>query len=152
VKNPGNIVPPSSVAIGPNSTAAAVEFAVAGLEVSDIVVCGHTQCGAMDALLTGLSAPAATPHLAGWLELAAPVRNLVQGPYANFVPPEARAIVAADENVLLAIENLRTYPIVRERIEQGKLRLHAWMFKIANAELFAYDAARQEFRPIVAAP
>lgn len=149
VKNPGNIVPPSSVAIGPNSTAAAVEFAVAGLDVSDIVVCGHTQCGAMDALLTGLAAPHQTPHLAGWLELAASVRNLLNGPYANLVPAEGRAIVAAEENVLLAIENLRTYGVVRERIEQGRLRLHAWMFKIANAELFAYEADRQEFRPIV---
>src|SRR5438132_11142354 len=83
VKNAGNIVPPATVTGSTNSTAAAIEFAVHVLEVSDIVVCGHTQCGAMQALLEGVPDPVATPHLIDWLEVAAPVRAIVRARYTG---------------------------------------------------------------------
>src|SRR5580765_2145598 len=74
VKNLGNIVPPSSATGSTNSTAAAIEFAVEILRVSDIVVCGHSQCGAISALLGGLATSESMPHFRDWLSLAAPVR------------------------------------------------------------------------------
>src|SRR5687767_12382856 len=71
IKNVGNIVPPSGPSNSPNSTAAGIEFAVEALGVSDIVVCGHSQCGAIAALMNPTANPG-LPHLHTWVELAAP--------------------------------------------------------------------------------
>jgi carbonic anhydrase len=146
VKNAGNIVPPAHVTGSTNSTAAAIEFAVQSLGVSDIVVCGHTQCGAMAALLSGVPDPSATPHLAAWLAVAAPVREIIRRDYANVADP---VTAAAEENVLFAIENLQTYPGVAQQLTDGRLRLHGWCFKIATAEMFAYDPDARQFLPLV---
>jgi carbonic anhydrase len=152
VKNVGNLVPPAGVTGSTNSTAAAIEFAVQSLGVSDVVVCGHSQCGAMAALLRGVPEPATMPHLREWLEVAAPVRRLIERDYRHLTDPEARATAAGQENVLFALENLRTYPAVAARLAAGALRLHGWFFKIANAELFAYDPAAEQFQPIKESP
>ena len=150
VKNVGNIVPPATAKGSPNSTAAAIEFAVGQLGVADIVVCGHTQCGAMHALLRGVPGHAAMPHLCEWLELAAPVREVIEKNYAHLRETENRATAAAEENVLFALENLQSYPCVQARIADGSLHLHGWCFKIATAELFAYDPGRKQFALLVA--
>ena len=141
VKNVGNLVPPPDAA-SPSSTSAAIEYAVEVLEVEDIVVCGHSQCGAMSALLE--DAPPELPHLARWLELAAPVRALVDERYGHLEMKE-RALAAARENVLFALESLRSHPPVARRLAAGTLRLHGWFFRIAGAELFAYDPASRRF-------
>ncbi|MEI6084105.1 MAG: carbonic anhydrase [Verrucomicrobiota bacterium] len=148
VKNVGNIVPPATATGSTNSTAAAIEFAVATLGVQDVVVCGHSQCGAMAALLHDLPAEAALPHLREWLEVAAPVRRLIERDYRYLTEPAARMTAAGEENVLFALENLHTYPVVAAKLAAGTLRLHGWFFHIATAELFAYDPATQQFQPI----
>lgn len=146
VKNVGNIVPPHSVTGSTNSTAAAIEFAVDVLGVQDIVVCGHSQCGAMRALI---EAPdlSAMPHLESWLSLAAPVRLTVLEQYRHLENIADQANAAAGENVLFALENLRSYPCVKRRLEDDSLNLHAWYFKIAGAKLHAYDPATRQFQP-----
>ncbi len=149
VKNAGNIVPPATVTGSTNSTAAAIEFAVKILGVNDIVVCGHTQCGAMTALLEGLPDAGSLPHLAAWLDVAAPVRAVIEHRYTHLTDPEARATAAMEENVLFALENLHTYPVVARSLAAGALRLHAWCFKIATAEIFAYDAEVNQFVALV---
>lgn len=148
VKNVGNIVPSFGVTGSTNSTAAAIEFAVQTLGVSDIVVCGHSQCGAMTALFDDSPQLDAMPHLQEWLKLAKPVRLLVERDYNHLVHEEEKIAAAAEENVLLALENLCTYPAVRKGLEGGKLRLHGWFFKIATAEIFAYDPFSQQFQLI----
>ena len=148
VKNAGNIIPPASVTGSTNSTAAAIEFAVEILGVSDIVVCGHTQCGAMATLLDGVANAAAMPHLAAWLEVAAPVREVILRNYTHLTDPAERVTAAMEENVLFALENLHTYRAVAERLTNGALRLHAWCFKIATAEIFAYDTDVRQFMPL----
>lgn len=148
VKNVGNIVPPAEVTGSTNSTAAAIEFAVEALRVNDIVVCGHSQCGAMTALLDRPEKTEPMPHLATWLNLVAPVRETVARNYANLATPEERMNAAAEENVLFALENLHTYPCVQQRLANGSLSLHGWFFKIATAELFAYDPDSKQFHPI----
>lgn len=148
VKNVGNIVPPANVTGSTNSTAAAIEFAIQTLGVSDVVVCGHSLCGAMTALLGGLSEQQRMPHLHEWLELASPVRSVIERNYGHLTDPAARATAAAEENVLFALDNLHTYPIVTERLATGNLRLHGWFFNIATAEMFAYDPAIQQFQLI----
>lgn len=150
VKNVGNIVPPSNVKGATNSTAAAIEFAVEALKVTDIVVCGHSQCGAMSALMAPPSAQERMPHLREWLEVAAPVRAVIEQQYTHLDDPKRRETAAAEENVLFAVENLHSYPSVQERLADGSLRLHAWFFKIDTAELFAYDPEAKQFASLVA--
>lgn len=148
VKNVGNIVPPANVKGSTNSTAAAIEFAVQTLNVSDVVVCGHSLCGAMGALLSGLDEAESMPHLREWLEVASPVRQLIERDYRHLVDHEDRTTAAGQENVLFALENLHTYPIVTSRLAAGTLRLHGWFFRIATAQIFAYDPDSQQFQPI----
>ena len=148
VKNVGNIIPPSDAVGSTNSTAAAIEFAVKVLGVNDIVVCGHSQCGAMHALLHGLPGKDSMPHLDTWLKLAEPVRREIDHHYPHLTDPEARQTAIAEENVLFGIEALHTYPAVQSRLESGVLRLHGWFFKIATAELFAYDPEIRQFIPL----
>lgn len=149
VKNVGNIVPPASAVGSTNSTAAAIEFAVEVLKVNDVVVCGHSQCGAMDALFGEFVQSEALPHLSGWLEIARPVREVLARDYQHLTDPTARATAAAEENVLFALENLRSYPCVQRRLADGSLHLHGWFFKINSAELFAYDPESNQFAPLV---
>jgi carbonic anhydrase len=149
VKNIGNIVPPASVVGATNSTAAAIEFAVDVLKVSDIVVCGHSQCGAMTALMGEMPQGEQVAHLRQWLEVAAPVRVVIEQQYTHLQDPLLRATAAGEENVLFAVENLRTYPAVQTRLAEGSLRLHAWFFKIDTADLFAYDPEMKQFAPLV---
>lgn len=148
VKNIANIVPPDHVVGSTNSTAAAIEFAVGALGVSDVVVCGHSMCGGMAALLGGLPGDGAMPHLKEWLEVAAPVRLLIERDYRHLTDAEARLTAAAQENVLFALENLHTYPVVADRLEAGTLRLHGWFFKLDTADMFAYDPISQQFQLI----
>jgi len=150
VKNVGNIVPPSSATGSTNSTAAAIEFAVQELEVSDLVVCGHSQCGAMTALLGDAGTMRSTPHLQAWLSLAEPVRQVLQTRYGHVTNAKDRLTAAAEENVLFGLENLHGYPCVQERLAAGTLRLHGWFFKLATAEMFAFDPETRQFRPLVA--
>ncbi len=148
VKNVGNIVPPAESTGSTNSTAAAIEFAVESLKVSDIVVCGHTQCGAMEALLRGLKEPESQPHLRDWLSLALPVRQTIQTQYTHLKSHAEQTTAAGQENVLFALDNLHSYACVQRRLNDGSLRLHGWFFKIATAELFAFDPETKQFLPL----
>jgi carbonic anhydrase len=149
VKNIGNIVPTASARGDTNSTAAAIEFAVVNLHVSDIVICGHSQCGAIAAMLADHAVGDATPHLRDWLKVAAPVLETLKRAYGHLEDPHARETAAAQENVLYALDNLHSYPCVQERLGNGTLRLHGWFFRIATAELFAYDPETRQFSPLV---
>src|SRR5271170_831012 len=149
VKNVGNIVPPSNVTGDTNSTAAAIEFAVENLGVSDIVICGHSQCGAISCLLGETPVGESTPHLRDWLHLAGPVLGTMKKEYAHLKTNAERSTAAAVENVLFGLENLHSYHCVQERLMDGTLRLHGWFFEIATAELFAYDPESLQFQPLV---
>ena len=152
VKNVGNIVPPVRVTGSTNSTAAAIEFAVESLKVSDIVVCGHSQCGAMDALMQSRTPNPDLPHLEDWLRIAEPVKRIVLNEYRHLTGDAERSTAAAEENVLFALENLQSYPVVQKGLANGSLFLHGWFFKIATAELFAYDPEANQFLPLVTEP
>ena len=147
VKNIGNIVPPASVTGSTNSTAAAIEFAVETLRVSDIVICGHSQCGAMTALLDDFPADR-MPHLREWLTLADPVKEIMRTQYQHVTDQEHRKNLAAGENVLFALENLHSYYCVQDRLMDGSLRLHGWFFEISTAELLAYNPDTRQFLPL----
>jgi carbonic anhydrase len=139
VRNVGAFVPPYDQSHGFHGTAAAIEFAVLSLEVKRIVVCGHSHCGAIVALYSKV--PAAAQNLARWLELgreaALPVAE--PGPEA-LRRTEERAIV-------LQLERLMDYPMVRERVEAGTLSLHGWHYVIEDGEVRVFDFQRGGFLP-----
>lgn len=148
IKNIGNIVPPPDPEGGCNSTGAGIEFAVDVLGVSDIVVCGHTQCGAVSALMQADGGPPELKHLRGWVSLMRPVRDTIERKYNHLVTDQERIRAAEEENVLFSIDRLHEYPAVSRRLADGTLRLHAWFFKIATAELFAYNPEHRQFQVI----
>lgn len=147
VRNVGNLVPrPLEEELGAVAAGAAVEFATQTLGVGDIVVCGHSECGAMRALLENPDLSGA-PHLRQWLGSGRDSLARMASP-GNVGLDLAPHNQLSQLNVLQQLEHLRAYAPVHERLAAGTLRLHAWWFDIANAEVLAYDAARGEFLPI----
>ncbi|HJV23348.1 MAG TPA: carbonic anhydrase [Holophagaceae bacterium] len=142
VRNVGNLVPryePGS------SEAAAIEFALRQLPIHDVIVCGHSHCGAMQAL-EGLEDGSA-PALEAWLSQAQGTRELIAANYAHLEGHE-RHMATVKENVLLQLENLRTHPAVHEKLEAGTLHLHAWVYHIEDGLVAAYDPISGQFRPV----
>jgi carbonic anhydrase len=141
LRNAGNIVPPYGAVMG--GEAATIEFAVAGLGVKDIIICGHSHCGAMKGLLE--PPPSRDfPALTQWLSHAESTRRIVRDKYAG---REGALLlnVAIQENVLAQMENLRTHPVVASGLAQGKLKLHGWVYKIETGEVFGYDPESSQF-------
>ena len=145
IKNIGNIVPPAGADIGWNSTGAGIEFAVEVLGVTDIVVCGHSQCGAIAALMNPQSVDPQLKFLKNWITLADPVRKTIERDYKHLEGGSDRLRAAEEENVLFAVEQLQAYPCVARKLQEESLRLHAWFFKIDTADLFGYDPEQRQF-------
>jgi carbonic anhydrase len=141
MRNAGNIVPPYGAGMG--GAAATVEFAVLTLGVRYLIVCGHTECGAMGALLEPQILQDA-PAMRQWLGYAEATRRVVVENYPE-ITGEERLTVAVEENVLTQIEHLRTHPAVRSRLARGALSLHGWVYKLQTGEVFQYDAAQAQF-------
>jgi carbonic anhydrase len=144
LRNAGNIVPAHGAANG--GEGATIEFAVAGLGVRDIIVCGHSHCGAVKGLLSPESLDN-LPLMREWLGHAEATRCIVREKYADR-SGTALLTTAVEENVLVQLENLRTHPAVAAGLASGRLRLHAWVYKIETGEIFAYEPARGQFLPV----
>lgn len=146
VRNVGNLVPSCDahgVSTADESEAAAVEFAVERLNVKNIIVCGHSECGAIQAVLAGRE-KVTSPNLRAWLRHA-----------EECVSPKADKLLSAGPkehhnrisqlNVLHQIMHLKTYPSVQAKVKEGKLGLHAWWFELATASVYAYDERTKRF-------
>ena len=142
VRNIGNIVP--SADDGPmGGVAAAIEYAVQVLEVENLIVCGHTGCGAIDAIMHPERA-AHLHHVPVWLAQARRILPILEERYPH-LEEAARLVAAVEENVLVQLENLRTFDFVAERLERGTLKMNGWVFKIATGEVFDYDPTSEQF-------
>ncbi len=146
VRNVGNIIAPcgpDGLSTSDESEGAAIEFATRSLGVSDVIVCGHSECGAMR-LLLGQVPEFEAPNLRSWLRHAhEPLRAVRAG--ARMAGDLSPWNQLSQINVLHQLEHLRTYPAVREREAAGRLRLHAWWFDIARAEVLAHDSGEGRF-------
>ena len=140
LRNVGNLVPPFESNQGFHGTSAGIEFATLVLEVKDIVVCGHSHCGAIKALFTPLGSDA--PNMAKWLELARPAALDLELTEANLRRTEMRSVV-------LQLERLLSFPSVRDRVESGALCLHGWYYVIEEGQVLGLDMDSGEFRPLV---
>ena len=149
LRNAGNIIAPY-VPNCPTGEAATIEYAIKGLGVRDIVVCGHTRCGAMQAV-SNPDSTANMPRVRQWLEHAQAGMEIVCTCYQHLAP-EARVKVLIQENVLVQLEHLRTHPAVAAALASGELKLHAWVYKMETGEVFAYDSGVGQFNPLIRSP
>ncbi len=146
LRNVGNLVPPCGehgVSTSDESEAAAIEFAVQNLNVSHIIVCGHSECGAMRAIEMDRNKISA-PNLKSWLRHGEPALSTLRGG-AILDPKLSTHNQLSQLNVLLQMEHVKSYPTVIERIKEGTLAIYGWWFDIAKADVYAYEAPQGKF-------
>lgn len=147
IRNAGNIVP--AYAVQPGGVSASVEYAVAGLKVRDIVICGHSNCGAMTAV-ANCQCLDHMPSVAEWLEHASGARMIsLARPHGS---ERERVDDMVRENVIEQLAHLRTHPSVAEALAQGRINLHGWVYDIGTGAIDALDGKTRKFVPLVEFP
>lgn len=143
LRNIGNLVPPFSCSCQDDSAAAVIEFSVASLNVSDVVVCGHSECAAMQALAKGVDTPSC-PHLESWLKYGKEaLKKVREGVIID--PSLSLHNQISQTNVLQQLEHIKSYPFIKDRLEKKKLRVHGWWFDIAQADVYCYEQNINQF-------
>lgn len=143
VRNVANMVPPWRQADEYLSTTSAIEYAVQVLEVDNIIVCGHSNCGGCAALHKEIHRE--LPHTHKWLELAKGVREKVEDQLAE--PDEAaREWLTEQTNVVEQMKHLLSYPYIAERFKEGKLEIRGWYYIIETGEVYGYDREESVFK------
>lgn len=138
VRNVGAFIPPYDQSHGMHGTMAAIEFAVLSLKVERIIVCGHSHCGAIRVAYEG--APEEAVALRAWLKLAEDALLPVQ--------PSPEALARTEQrSVVLQLERLMDYPMVRREVEAGNLTLHGWHYVIEDGEIHIFDVQEGQFVP-----
>lgn len=144
-RNAGNIVPPYATQLG--GVSAVIEYAVVALAVRDIVICGHSGCGAMRALLTGHGLTE-MPNVAAWLRHSHAAQCVVHATYPETLDtPEAMRAMEL-ENVVAQLNNLRTHPSIAAALARGAVTLHGWYFDVQNGHVWALDGESGNFIPL----
>jgi len=143
LRNIGNLIPPASSTFPDFSTAAAIEFSIFSLNISDIIVCGHSECGAMEALAQGIDT-LSCPHLKSWLKYGEESLNRVrQGFIINPSLSEHNQI--SQVNVLQQMQHIKSYFFIRDLVAKKQLRIHGWWFDIAKADVYCYEKNLNQF-------
>ena len=142
-RNAGNIVPPHSNNSG--GMTASIEYAVSVLDIKHIVICGHTDCGAMKGALAP-QAIKSLPHVSNWLSHCDAARAKLTARYHDL--DEQHLSEMTEENVLLQLKHLETHPSVAAKIAVDSLELHGWVYDIATGEVTCYSEQQQKFLPI----
>ncbi|GEA06076.1 carbonic anhydrase [Alteromonas sp. KUL42] len=141
-RNAGNIIPPHSNETG--GMTASIEFAVAALGVEHIVICGHTDCGAMKGAINpeGLSS---LPHVKEWLGHCRVATEVVKERcgHSELTIDDLEAVTM--ENVVQQLQHLRTHPAVAAKIATGHVKLHGWVYNIGTGEVLCYNNEKGEF-------
>ncbi|QVM89747.1 carbonic anhydrase [Pseudomonas entomophila] len=140
IRNAGNIVP--SYGPEPGGVSASVEYAVAALQVADIVICGHSDCGAMTAIAT-CKCLDHMPAVAGWLRYADSARVVNEA--RQHQTPHAKVEAMVRENVIAQLANIQTHPSVRLALEEGRVALHGWIYDIESGRIDAFDGRTGQF-------
>jgi carbonic anhydrase len=146
MRNVGNLIPPATadgVSTGDLSEASAIEYAVSVLKVPNIIVCGHSGCGAMKAAMDP-EMVSGSPNLGRWLyhASAAAFRLAREGPFDNSLPKYDQL---SQLNVLSQLDHLMTYPMVREQVAKGRLELNGWWFDIGTGDMHAWREQERRF-------
>jgi carbonic anhydrase len=144
LRNAGNLIP--AYAGETSGEIASIEFALAGLNVKHVIVCGHSHCGAIKGLLNPEMLEE-MPAVKEWLKHAEATRRIVRSKYKD-LKKDALLEIAIEENVLTQLENLQTHPAVAVALARGELTLHAWMYEIETGEVYGYDTTVGQFVPL----
>src|SRR3990172_947894 len=148
VRNVANLVPPCEVGGGYHGTSAALEFAVCSLEVKHIVILGHSQCGGIQALLSGINVQR-DGFIIPWMTIVEGARQKIMSTLPH-APSAARQHACEQAAIQVSLQNLLTFPWVHARVEQGVLQLHGWYFDIDRSELLSYNTATECFETLQA--
>ena len=148
MRNAGNIVPCYGASNG--GEPATIEYAVSALGVTDIVVCGHSGCGAIQAMLAPEKMEK-LPLVRSWLNHAEATRRIILENYSHLTG-DSQMAAAVSEHVLVQIENLQTHPSVAVRLQRGELTLHAWVYQMKTGEVMAYSSEDGKFTAITNLP
>jgi carbonic anhydrase len=147
IRNVANLVPPLEGHSGHHGTTAAIEYGVSTLGVKHIVVLGHAHCGGIDALVKtgGVGTPGS--YIDDWMSLVESARAevIAEMPHA---PIEEQERACEQRSILVSLKNLKTFPWIRERVEDGSLMLHGWYFDIEHGQLLNYDATTRSFESV----
>lgn len=141
-RNAGNIIPPYSGYTG--AMTASIEFAVGVLNIPNIIICGHTECGAMKAALDPNKDFENLPHVHQWLCHCTAAVKTVEEKCKN-LNDEQKMHVLLEENILLQVQHIKTHPLVAARIATGKLEIHAWLYNIKTGKVTVYDENAKAF-------
>lgn len=144
LRNIGNFVPPYSPDDDFHATAAGIEYAVSVLHVTDIIVCGHSNCGAIESLYKDINDKNLV-HVKKWLQLGVRAKEHVAKNTQEQRGSAENLELTEKVSVLFQLENLLTFPAVKKRVEEGKLDLRGWYYKIMTAELEYYNDVQKEF-------
>ncbi len=147
IRNVANIVPPYAPDRNYHGVSAALEYAVRCLKVPDIIVMGHAECGGVQSLLDKTQ-PQHDEFLSIWMQVIHRARDLVNQRLPNAAPDERRRACEM-WGIRVSMENLLTFPWIRQATEKGQLRLHGWYFDLRKGELSQWNEANDEFIPIV---
>ncbi|MBL0721201.1 MAG: carbonic anhydrase [Sulfurovum sp.] len=147
IRNIGNFVAPYQPNANYHATASAIEYAISVLELTDIIVCGHSDCGAIASLYKDIPKTDDNIHTIKWLELGeAPKRVAMMSPYKD----NTKELLKYTEKVsiIFQLENLMTYPAVKRRVKESKVFLHGWYYDIKDGTIESYDDEAYEFKPL----
>jgi carbonic anhydrase len=149
VRNVANLVPPYRNGAQMPGIRADIEFAIKGLNVARIIILGHSGCGGIRALMDGEDGAGGQYEFIGaWVSIAAPARERVLREFAG--KPQAEQTRACEQAaIMLSLENLLSFPWIRERVEAGTLALHGWYFDIDAGQLLAYSPDTAKFAPLI---
>jgi len=147
VRNIGNFVPPFKPDSDFHATAAAIEYATSVLQISDIIVCGHSDCGAIKAVYQSPDASPENIHTIKWLELGEMPKRVAK---ATLPHADKKELLDYTEkvSVIFQLENLLTYPAVKQGVEDGTLFLHGWHYDLATGEILYYDEEELVFKEL----
>jgi carbonic anhydrase len=148
IRNVANLVPPYEVGGGYHGVSAALEFGVRMLKVEHVIVLGHQYCGGIKTLVEGVPEGSSAEFLQSWVNMAESARQRVQHETPNLTK-EAQLCACEKASILVSLENLCTFPWVKQAVNDGKLKLHGWYFDIDSGTLSAHDKNLQRFEPLV---
>lgn len=147
VRNIGNFVAPYKPDEDFHSTAAAIEYAVSVLEVSEIIICGHSHCGAIAALYK-TSCQTSMVHTAKWLTLGEKAKSMAMIALGDGASHDELLRATEQLSIVTQIENLLTYPYVKKLAEEEKVFIHGWYYDIETGAIEYYDPDTFQFRPL----
>lgn len=146
LRNIGNFVPPYSCADGFHSVSSAIEYAITVLDVSNIIVCAHSHCGAIESLYKDIPNIQELQNIKTWLKLGKKAKE--ETSKSTFKSKEELYKQTEKNSLKYQLDNLLTYPIIKKRVEEKSLQLHGWYYELKDGSISYYDEKENNFKEL----